>query len=146
MRNKILIATLFLFLFQNVNAQIYLDSLMTKFAHSVADTNKIKLLFKIEKAFINANKPDSAMYYLSLNEKLINELKAIQYEYDFVYENIAVYHALADYEKALQYTFKSIEVADRNKNVFQKADSYRALFNIYYNLGEVENAIKYALL
>jgi tetratricopeptide (TPR) repeat protein len=145
MRNKILIATLFLFLFQNVNAQTYLDSLMTKFAHSVADTNKIKLLFKIEKAFINANKPDSAMYYLSLNEKLINELKAIQYEYDFVYENIAVYHALADYEKALQYTFKSIEVADRNKNVFQKADSYRALFNIYYNLGEVENAIKYAL-
>jgi hypothetical protein len=61
MRNKILIATLFLFLFQNVNAQTYLDSLMTKFAHSVADTNKIKLLFKIEKAFINANKPDSAM-------------------------------------------------------------------------------------
>jgi len=145
MRNKILIATLFLFLFQNVNSQTFLDSLMNEFAHSVADTNKIKLLFKIEKALVNANKPDSALYYLNLNEKLINELNACQFEFDFTFEYIAVYHAMAEYEKALVYNLKCIEIAERNRNVYQKADAYRTLFNIYYNLGQVENAIKYAL-
>lgn len=147
MNKKIFIWVFILFSVQTnvVRAQNNIDSLLNALRNQVADTNKIKLLFDIEKSFLNLNKPDSALFYLGENEKLIKELQATQFEYDFVYENIAVYHALADYEKALEYTFKSIEVADRNKNVFQKADSYRALFNIYYNLGEVENAIKYAL-
>ena len=147
MNKNFLISVLLLFpaLFSAVQAQNNPDSLIKALQVQVEDTNKIKLLFEIEKSYINLNKPDSALIYLDKNEKLINELNATQFEYDFNYEKIAVYHALADYKKALQYTFKSIEVADRNKNVYQKADSYRALFNIYYNLGEVENAIKYAL-
>lgn len=147
MNKNFLISVLLLFpaLFSAVQAQNNPDSLIKALQVQVEDTNKIKLLFEIEKSYINLNKPDSALLYLDKNEKLINELNATQFEYDFNYEKIAVYHALADYKKALEYTFKCIEIADRNKNVYQKADSYRALFNIYYNLGEVENAIKYAL-
>lgn len=147
MNKNFLISLLFLFAVQIsiVKAQTNLDSLLRVLQIQAEDTNKIKLLFEIEKSYVNLNKPDSALFYLDKNEKLIGELNATQFEYDFNYEKIAVYHALADYKKALEYTFKSIEVADRNKNVYQKADSYRALFNMYYNLGEVENAIKYAL-
>lgn len=128
-----------------VRAQNNIDSLLNVLKNQVADTNKINLLFKIEKAFVNANKPDSALYYLNLNEKLIKELNASQFEFDFTFEYIAVYHAMAEYEKALMYNLKCLEIAERNRNIYQKADAYRTLFNIYYNLGEVENAIKYAL-
>ena len=121
------------------------DSLLKKLPATRMDTNRIHLLFKIEKAFLDENNPDSALFYLNQNKKLIENLKAHQFEYDYTYEYIAVYHAMADYEKALEYTLKSLEIANRNKNIFQKADSYRALFNAYYNLGQEENAIKYAL-
>ncbi len=126
-------------------AQSRLDSLLQKLPVSAMDTNRIHLLFAIEKAFLDANNPDTALYYLNQNIKLVEKLKTNRFEYDLAYEHLAVYHAKAEYKKALQYTLKSLEIANRNNNVFQKADSYRALFNTYYNLGEHELAIKYAL-
>jgi len=126
-------------------AQTKLDSMLKKLPATGMDTNRIQLLFKIEKAFLDENNLDSALYFLNQNKALIEKLKAKKFEYDYTYEYIAVYHAMADYEKALGYIFKSLEIADKNKDIFQKADSYRALFNTYYNLGQHENAIKYAL-
>jgi len=126
-------------------AQNKIDSLLKVLPKTEQDTNRIKLLFEIEKQYINANQPDSALYYLDQNKNLIQQLRANRFKYDLNYEYLAVHHAFADYNKALQYTLLTIEIAKKNKNVFQKADSYRALFNIYYNLGENEKAIKYAL-
>ena len=147
---KKLFKFLFLLLvFSLINNQLSstskIDSLLHVLSKTKQDTNRIKLLFEIGKEYINANQPDNAFTYIEQNKKLIESSKAEKFEYDLNYDYVAVYHAFADYKKALEYVFKTIEIARKNKNVFQKADSYRALFNIYYNLGENEKAIKYAL-
>jgi signal transduction histidine kinase len=46
---------------------------------------------------------------------------------------------------ALNYCQKSIAVAKQNKNKFQEATSYRAIFNIYHNLNMNDSAVKYAV-
>jgi two-component system NarL family sensor kinase len=122
-----------------------LDSLLSRLAYAKEDTNKISLLFSIEKEYFSANEFDSALQYNNQCEQLITKLDAQQYKHRCFHEFVKIYHAQAAYRPALNYCLRSIEIAKQQNNRFQEALSYRALFNIYHNLRMNDSAVKYGV-
>jgi signal transduction histidine kinase len=121
-----------------------LDSLLTALTSAREDTNKVRLLLRIEKQFLTTD-PDSALYYNKECEKLISKIGSEEYKHTCFHEFVKIYHAKRDFNNALDYCLKSIAVAKHNKNRFQEATSYRAIFNIYHNLNMSDSAVKYAI-
>lgn len=146
MKNTIFsfIKILFVFCFANVFSQSKIDSLLSKLNTAKQDTNNINLLFEIENEYLKTE-PDSALLFLQKNGELIKKLNAKQYEYDYNFGFVKVYHAKGEYEKALNYTLKCNKIAKKNKNLLQESETYRTLFTTYQNLGKKDLAIKYAL-
>ena len=121
-----------------------LESLIKEVAIAKEDTGKVSLLIDIERKYFSSDL-DSALYYNNLCEKLITRINAKEYIHMCFHDFVKIYHAQKDYKNALQYCLKSIKVAEENKNLFQKATSYRAIFNIYHNLKMNDSAVKYAV-
>ncbi|MGZ8537531.1 MAG: tetratricopeptide repeat-containing sensor histidine kinase [Flavisolibacter sp.] len=122
-----------------------LDSLLHMLASAKEDTNKVNLLFDIEKEYFSANEFDSALYYNKECESLISKIEASQFKHRCFHEFVKIYHAQAAYRPALTYCLRSIETAKQQNNRFQEALSYRALFNIYHNLRMNDSAVKYGV-
>lgn len=120
------------------------DSLLQELSIVKEDTNKVKLLLAIQRSYFNSD-IDSALYYNQLCEALIDKISAEQYKHPCFHDFVKIYHAKADYKNALTYCLQSIDVAKQNKNKFQEATSYRALFNIYHNLNMNDSAVKYGV-
>ena len=93
-------------------SQTRLDSLLKKINIIKEDTIKIRLLFSIEDEYLKTN-PDSALYFLNYNSKLIKKLKASQYEYDCAFGYVKVYHAKSDFKRVLEYTLKMNKIAKK---------------------------------
>ncbi len=108
------------------------------------DTGKVNLLLDIEFEYVN-NNPDSALYYLNNCKNLIHKINDTSNEYRCYFEYVVIYHAKADYEKAVEYCLKTIDIANKHKNQQQVAKSYRALFNLYHNLRKYDLAVKYGI-
>ena len=121
-----------------------LESLLKDLEYAKEDTNKVSLLLDIEKKYFNIDL-DSALYYNQMCEKLILKIDARQYKHRCFHDFVKIYHAKNDYKNALDYCLKSIKVAEQNNNKFQKATSYRAIFNLYHNLNMNDSAVKYAI-
>ncbi|WEK34531.1 MAG: sensor histidine kinase [Candidatus Pseudobacter hemicellulosilyticus] len=119
-----------------------IPGMLRQLAQSKADTNRINLLYEIQTAYLDVDN-DSALYYNKQCESLINELKAAQFRHRCYHEFVRIYHAMFNYDQAMIYCVKALEVAHKDNNTFQQATSYRALFNLYYNLGKDDSAIKY---
>ena len=121
------------------------DSQLQLLTYAKEDTHKVNLLFNIGKAYFSANEFDSALYYNEACERLISKVGARQYEHRCFHEFVKIYHAQAAYRPALYYCLRAIETAKQQKNPFQEALSYRALFNIYHNLRMNDSAVKYGV-
>ncbi len=121
-----------------------LDDLLKDLEKVKEDTVKVGLLIDIERKYFTRNL-DSALYYNTLCEDLIIKINAEDYKHRCYHDFVKIYHAKSDYKKALEYCLKSIKVAKYNKNRFQEATSYRAIFNIYHNLKMNDSAVKYAV-
>ena len=121
-----------------------LNSLLNELKHAKEDTGKVRLLLAIERNYF-ALDLDSSLYYNNLCENLILKIGAQDYKHRCYHDFVKIYHAKSDYESALDYCLKSITVAKSNKDRFQEATSYRAIFNIYHNLNKNDSAVKYAL-
>ena len=121
-----------------------LDSLLRSLEYAKEDTNKVNLLYNIEREYFNLD-IDSALYYNTKCEELILKIDAQKFKHRCFHEFVRIYHAKKDFKKALEYCLKSIKVAKENSNKFQEATSYRAIFNIYLNLNMNDSAVKYAI-
>ncbi len=121
-----------------------LDSLLLNLTYAKEDTNKVNLLYDIERKYFSIDL-DSALYYNNICEELILKIDAQAFKHRCFHEFVKIYHAQKDYKNALEYCLKSIKVAEKNKNKFQEAASYRAIFNIYHNLNMTDSAVKYAV-
>ena len=122
-----------------------LDNLLEALANAKEDTSKVSLLIDIERKYFTIDL-DSALYYNTLCEKLIFKINAREYKHKCFHDFVKIYHAQKDYKNALEYCLKSIKVSEENKNLFQKASSYRAIFNIFHNLKMNDSAVKYSVL
>jgi len=121
-----------------------LEDLLKDLKKSKEDTAKVSLLIDIERKYFTRDL-DSALYYNNLCEELILKIDAQDYKHRCYHDFVKIYHAKTDYKKALEYCLKSIKIAKYNKNKFQEATSYRAIFNIYHNLKMNDSAVKYAV-
>ncbi|MDZ7615318.1 MAG: hypothetical protein U5K51_17675 [Flavobacteriaceae bacterium] len=121
-----------------------LEDLLKDLEKAKEDTTKVSLLIDIERKYFSRDL-DSALYYNTLCEELIIKIKAEDYKHRCYHDFVKIYHAKTDYKKALEYCLKSIKVAKHNRNRFQEATSYRAIFNIYHNLKMNDSAVKYAV-
>ncbi len=120
------------------------DSLVHLLETAREDTNKVKLLLAIESRYFNSD-ADSAIFYNKLCEALIRKINAKQFLHRCFHEFVRLYHAKSEYRTAMDYCLKSLKVAEENNDKFQLATSYRALFNLYYNLKMPDSAMKYAV-
>ena len=121
-----------------------LEGLLKDLEKAKEDTVKVSLLINIERKYFTRDL-DSALYYNTLCEDLIIKINAVDYKHRCYHDFVKIYHAKNDYKKALEYCLKSIKVAKHNRNRFQEATSYRAIFNIYHNLKMNDSAVKYAV-
>ena len=121
-----------------------LDSLLQSLEFAKDDTNKVNLLYNIERKYFSLDF-DSSLYYNTKCEELILKIDAQEFKHRCFHEFVKIYHAKKDYKKALDYCLKSIKVAKQNSNKFHEATSYRAIFNIYHNLNMNDSAVKYAI-
>jgi signal transduction histidine kinase len=121
-----------------------LNSLLQNLKLAKEDTNKVNLLYEIERKYFSID-IDSALYYNSIEEELIQRIDARNFKHRCYHEFVRIYHAKRDYKNALAYCLKSIKAAKQDKNKFREATSYRAIFNIYHNLNMNDSAVKYAL-
>src|SRR5690606_59075 len=123
---------------------IELDSLVNLLKNAKEDTNKVNILLAIEREYLNLNL-DSALHYNTICKDLISRIGAQEYMHQCLHDFVKIYHARAEFEDALNYCLKSIQVARENKNKFEEAASYRAIFNIYHNLNMNDSSVKYAV-
>lgn len=119
------------------------DSLLSLLKTSKNDTNKVKLYYLLSSEYV-VNNIDSAKLFLKDGKELANQLVTHQLTYEYYFTGVKIFHADQDYEKALAFNLKAIAEAEKNKNKYQKAEALRALFVIYMNLNQNENAIKTA--
>lgn len=108
------------------------------------DTNKVKMLLKIEESYLY-NNDDSALYYNYQCESLISRIGAQKFKHQCFHDFVKIFHSKGNFKKALEYCQKSLEVAKQNKNKFQESTSYRAIFNIYHNLHMNDSAVRCAV-
>lgn len=104
---------------------------------------KIPLYFLLSSDYTQ-NDTDSALYFLQQGKTIIDRNKAHQYDYDYFFSGVKIYHATQDFDKALAFTKNALKTADKNKNQLQKAEALRTLFVIYMNLEKDTLAIQTA--
>ncbi len=139
------IITFFLFSAATVLGQTkQLHSMLQELVHSKEDTSKVELLLDIGEKFLTTD-PDSALYYNTQCKKLIEKIDAQRYMHRCLHNFVKIHHARNDIDAALDYCLKALNVARQNRNSFQEAASYRALFNIYHKLNLNDSAVKYAV-
>jgi len=119
------------------------DSIKNLIKASKQDTAKINLYFQLTSEYLQ-NDTDSALYFLNNGKAIIDRTKAHQYDYDYYFSGIKIYHATQEFKKALNFNQQALKTAIRNRNDFQKAEALRTLFVIYLNLNEDSLAVQTA--
>lgn len=119
------------------------DSIKNLIQTSKQDTAKINLYFQLTSEYVQ-NDIDSALYFLNKGKSFIDKTKAHQYDYDYYFSGVKIYHASQEFDKALDFTLKALKTATKNKNDIQKAEALRTLFVIYLNLDKDTLAVQTA--
>lgn len=137
------IAILFQISFKCIAQDGTMNELLHQLKNSREDTARINILHAIQAGYLDANN-DSALFYNRQAETLINQLHAESLRHRCYHAFVKIFHAKFDNAMAVNYCWKAIAVAEINKDEFQKANSYRALFSLYWNLRKKDSAIKYS--
>lgn len=145
MKISVFFLTLAIFLSVDVRSQhrANTDSIKKLIKTEKQDTSRINLYFQLTSEYVQ-NDTDSALYFLNKGKGLINKTNAHQYDYDYYFSGVKIYHATQEFEKALNFTQNALRIATKDKNDFQKAEALRTLFVIYLNLGKDTLAVETA--
>lgn len=119
------------------------DSLFAVIKASRQDTAQINRYFELASDYVLSD-TDSAKIYWNKGKSLIVKFRANQYENQYNFTGIKIFHAEQDFEKALVYNLKALKEAEKNKNSYDKAEALRTLFVLYINLEKDSLAIKTA--
>lgn len=119
------------------------DSIKNLIRISKQDTAKINLYFELTSDYVQ-NDIDSALYFLNKGKSIIDKTKAHQYDYEYYFAGIKIFHATQEFDKALAYNLKALKTATKSKNDIQRAEALRSLFVIYLNLDKDTLAVQTA--
>jgi two-component system, NarL family, sensor kinase len=120
-----------------------ISDLLQALKNSKEDTSRINIFNEIQAAYLDVDN-DSALFYNKQAEALINKLHVEPMRHRCYHAFVKIYHAKFNNVMAVDYCLKAIDVAEQFKDDFQKANSFRALFSLYWNLRKKDSAIKYS--
>jgi signal transduction histidine kinase len=124
-------------------SEINKDSLMQIIRRAKQDTYTINACLKMADFFLD-DRQDSAFYYNSIAEGLMDKASEASHRYRINYEFARIYHRQRDFKKAIEFTLKNITLAHKNGDHSQEAFSYRNLFTLYHSINKNDSALKYA--
>ena len=110
-----------------------LDKLLQELPVAKKDTQQVRLLLDIQAQYLDVEN-DSALYFNQKAEALIHELRADQCRYECDHAFVRIYHANFDNPKAINYCLTELQVATANHNDLQRANSYRTLLVLNFNV------------
>ncbi len=116
------------------------DSIFIVIKTSKQDTSQINRYFDLASDYVLSS-TDSAKIYWKKGKNLIDKLHAPQYDFEYYFTGVKIFHAEQDYEKALEINLKALKNSEKNRNIRNKADALRSLFIMYLNLGKDSLAI-----
>ncbi|SFF13295.1 ATP-binding protein [Thermoflexibacter ruber] len=123
------------------NAQA-LDSLNRLLSASQSDTNQVKILIDLGRAYIYSSS-DTAIYYCQKALALAEKLQYTKGE-SFALSMIAFSETeKSNYVSALHYAQKSLKVATQGNHLFEKAFAYLRLASLSGTMGDIEEALSF---
>lgn len=121
-----------------------IDSLKKKLQHQKNDTNKVKLLYNLGFSYVAGSYADTALFYaqhaMDLAENLDDE-NGIFWSGVALCESLAI---LGNYPLALEYSFKTLALAQKSRDTLKLCFANGNLASCYYYMRDYENSIKYA--
>jgi tetratricopeptide (TPR) repeat protein len=135
----------------SIKADPVIDSLMSIIKSAKNDTSRIRLYNELSSHFVNS-KPDTAIYFAKKALEFIDKSKKsnqdvsgfIMSQESDSYTNIGnCYKTLADYEKAVDYYKKSLDIRNQNRDMKGVADNYIDIGIIKSLKGNYESAEEY---
>ena len=143
--SKFLCSLLLLTAFKFTQAQDderYLDSLRKVLVTAPDDSNKVKAYFELGYAYQWSN-PDSALLYAMPGLALARELGFETGEYDILLPLTEALSMKGNYSKALQYRFRSIELANKLRDPTKIANTLALIGLIYIRSKDYDKALEY---
>jgi class 3 adenylate cyclase len=90
--------------------------------------------------YLDIKKADSALYYYQMGLKASNNAEEVSTI--FIWNNIGkAYSKKGDFEQAIRFQKRSIELAQKLKSKFNEGKSLLGLGNTYYDKGDMKNAL-----
>jgi two-component system NtrC family sensor kinase len=121
---------------------LVIDSLKQALPTAPNDTNKVETYFEVT-YFYQWSNPDSALLYALPGLALARKLNFENGEYDLLHSASQALSTKGNYSKALEFQFRSMELANRLKNPTKIANSL-ALIGLAYSISkDYDKALEY---
>jgi len=120
------------------------DSLLQVLKTAKEDTAKIRLLLLVQKQYATKNY-DSSFYYLNTATALSQKLKTDKLDFYINVGFTEYYYYHNDYKKSLDYAQRNKEIAEKENDMKLLAKSYNNLAAVYNRFGQHKHAIEYIL-
>jgi tetratricopeptide (TPR) repeat protein len=93
------------------------------------------------------NELDTASYFLQTAEKLYKQTHCGDSILLSTYKSYAfIYYVEGDFAKAQDYSFKMLQAAEAAKNIYEQANCYTMIAQLFNQMGQAEKGITYARL
>jgi tetratricopeptide (TPR) repeat protein len=95
----------------------------------------------------NLNEMDKASFYLKNAEKLYNQTNCGDSILLATYKTYAfIFYTKGDFVKAQEYSFKMLHAAEAAKNIYEQANCYTMIAQLFNQMGQANKGISYARL
>lgn len=97
--------------------------------------------------YSNVNEVDTAAYFLQIAEKRYKETGCGDSTLLLTYKTLAaVFYTKGDFAKAQEYSFKTLHSAEAAKNIYEQANCYTMIAQLFNQMGQAEKGIMYSRL
>jgi tetratricopeptide (TPR) repeat protein len=121
---------------------VHIDSLKQALPAAPNDTNKVETYFEVA-YFYQWSNPDSALVYAMPGLALARKLDSKTGEYDMLLPVVEALSTKGNYSKALQYRFRSLELANQLKHATKIANTLALIGLIYFRSKDYNKALEY---
>lgn len=145
MKKLLLVSAILLYgVMLNAQSTRVKDSLLHVLQSAKEDTSTIRLLLLIQKQYATKNF-DSSLFYINKAEALSKKLQTDKFDF-FIYTAWAEYYYYNnDYKKAIGYSLKCKDIAEKANDMKLLAKSYNNLAAVYNHFGQYKSGIEYIL-
>ncbi|MBE9489745.1 MAG: tetratricopeptide repeat protein, partial [Bacteroidetes bacterium] len=142
---KLITLIIFLSLFFSFSQTKEQDSLTIQLAFQNVDTSKVKTALQLVRSLYNTNDYDKALKYISLSERLSNELNYSKGVAEITYYKALIYAKKGDYINAIDNYSKSKILFSELKDTLSIAKVNNSIGLIEIQRGNYNKGLQYSL-